>query len=335
MLNTEDPILMTIVIVTFNSAAEISTCIESVFASDISLKVVVVDNCSTDETWDVLQSLATRFPRLLPKKSTENLGLAAGNNLAMPYLEGDYTTILNPDCRITSDVLRRIREKMEQERDIVILGPKNLYDDGTPHSSYHSDWGYRHVALWRLIPYRITRKAYDKGRRYQEKDVDFVSGACLTVRTKVFLSISGYDPEYFLTVEDVCDLCRRARQFGGRVVYWPNVEITHVGGRSGVQVPYITSKAGALGTLYHFSKYRGRLGASVVFCIILVGLAIQFTFSLLKSSLGRTGAKKNVEILSKVIRELLQLGPFYFTSSKFSLDGPATRTSHALLHRKS
>ena len=55
-----------------------------------------------------------------------------------------------------------------------------------------------------------------------------ISGACFALRRKDFESLGGFDEGYFLHVEDI-DLCWRARQAGGEVLFQPKAEVVHLG----------------------------------------------------------------------------------------------------------
>jgi GT2 family glycosyltransferase len=71
--------------------------LNSVLASDIPIKVVVIDNGSTDGTLELAQQYAAKFSNVIAVASGRNIGLSAGNNVVIPYLEGDYALMLNPD----------------------------------------------------------------------------------------------------------------------------------------------------------------------------------------------------------------------------------------------
>jgi N-acetylglucosaminyl-diphospho-decaprenol L-rhamnosyltransferase len=98
-------------------------------------------------------------------------------------------------------------------------------------------------------------------RRYQladsslatEKDVDWVSGACMAIRRLAFSSVGGFDPGYFMYVEDL-DLCWRLRRAGWRVLYLPAASVTHVGGVSSRRHPYRMLAAHHRSTLRFFSR---------------------------------------------------------------------------------
>ena len=77
-------------------------------------------------------------------------------------------------------------------------------------------------------------------RRYRCLDLDpnkpaaveQPAGACLLVRRSSFEDCGGFDEGFYpLWFEDV-DLCRRLRQQGGTILYWPQVRVRHQGGHS-------------------------------------------------------------------------------------------------------
>ena len=67
--------------------------------------------------------------------------------------------------------------------------------------------------------------------------MDWVSGACLLARRAAWDAVQGFDPSYFMYMEDV-DLCWRVRRAGWEVGYEPAAVVTHIQGVSANQRPY-------------------------------------------------------------------------------------------------
>jgi N-acetylglucosaminyl-diphospho-decaprenol L-rhamnosyltransferase len=265
---------VSVIIVTYRSANEISDCLESLLRQRVPVEIFLVDNASPDNTPDVVTDYAARFENIHAILSKENVGLAAANNFPLGKCQGKYVLILNPDTLCRPDTLERMIDFLDSNPDVGVVGPKNVSADGTPHASFHRHWGILHVLIWRVMPYRVVRMLYDRFSSYERQDILFVSGACLMLRRSIFEQIGGYDPEYFLTVEDACDLCIRARETGCRVMLLPDSEVLHIGGRSAVnQVPYIVVWQGYRGTIYHFMKHKGMAQALVVSFLLIVGSA--------------------------------------------------------------
>jgi GT2 family glycosyltransferase len=302
--------VVTVAIVTYCSRIELPACLDSLLESDIPIKIVVIDNGSSDGTLELAQDYACRFNHVLAVASGGNIGLAAGNNIVIPYIEGDYALMLNPDTVVKPDTISKLVRLMDGDPKLGVVGPKCVYEDGRPHTSYHRGWNYWHLFIWRVIPYSVTRRLYDKFARYREIEVDFVSGACLLVRSQLFRDVGGYDPAYFLTVEDVCDLCRRIHKLGYKILFTPRAEITHLCGRSGAQVPYLSTLEAYKGDVYHFAKHHGNAGGYLAFAVVVFACFTKILVSLLKFWVMRRKLDAvNLGVYRRVLPELLANGP--------------------------
>ena len=80
-----------------------------------------------------------------------------------------------------------------------------------------------------------------------KQNVDWVPGAFSIMRREALSKAGVFDPRFFLYCEEV-DLCRRIKAEGFRVLYWPDVVVTHIGGESGRQL-----------TGHHFSESQVRV----------------------------------------------------------------------------
>lgn len=268
---------LSIVTVTYNSANEISDFIHSLDSQQIDWHLWLVDNASSDGTAAVLNEIAHIDPRIHVVINAVNVGLAAANNQPLGQLRSRYVAIINPDVVLHAGALSALGAYLDRHPDVVAVAPVNVDEDGTPHSSFHRDWGLIHLLVWRLLPARLTQWLYSLVRRYDEQDVLFASGACIVARTDDFVAIDGYDPAYFLTVEDVCDLCIRLRRgdAGKRVVVYPEAKITHLKSRSASAVPFVILWHGAYGSIYHFRKHHGVAAGWMAFLIVLLSTGVR------------------------------------------------------------
>ncbi len=311
LADTRSPLsdhLLSVITVTFNSRNEIEDFVHSFENQNLDIHLWLIDNASSDGTPDALMRLANEFEWISVKLNDANVGLAAANNQPLESLSSPYTAIINPDVVLHPGALRALVAYLEKNIDVVAVAPVNVAPDGTPHSSFHKGWSLAHLVVWRILPASITQRLYKAFRVYDEQDVLFASGACIVVRTEDFKRIGGYDPEYFLTVEDVCDLCIRLRQGDQRkrVVVTPTAYITHLRSRSAAVVPFVTLWNGARGSIYHFHKHEG-LAAGVA------AYAILFSSSLLRVLVALPGAtfsirrrasiRKNWQVLRQLVSD--------------------------------
>lgn len=306
---------VSIISVTYNSNKELPNFYASFATQGLPVEVHFVDNASVDKTVELLRSLAAADPNLHITFNDTNIGLAAANNQPIHNLAHDYVAIINPDVELHRGALAALVSYLKQHPNVVAVGPVNVDSTGKPHSSFHRSWTLVHLLVWRVFPLTITNWLYGLIRSYEEQDVLFVSGACLVVRRKDYESIGGYDPEYFLTVEDVCDLCIRLQRLrpGLVVRVIPEAKITHLRSRSTVSAPLVGLWQGARGSIYHFRKHYGLVSG-------LAATAILFMASLLRLLVAMPLAlfspryRRSVSNQSTVLLRLIDSNPLWTAS---------------------
>jgi N-acetylglucosaminyl-diphospho-decaprenol L-rhamnosyltransferase len=221
-----------VVVVTYNSAAVIGQCLESLPPSDYS--VVVVDNASADETcWIVRQ-----FPvQLIANK--DNRGFAAAVNQGFQLLHVRSILLLNPDVCLVGDV--RELDECLSDQDVGAVTAILTDEQGVPESTFQFRRFPRPVTLLfetlglnRLFPNNPVNRAY----RYREetwsveRKVDQPAGAFILVRRSAWQAIGGMDESFYpLWFEDV-DFSYRLRLAGWSTKFLPIVVGTHVGSHS-------------------------------------------------------------------------------------------------------
>jgi N-acetylglucosaminyl-diphospho-decaprenol L-rhamnosyltransferase len=229
----------TAIVVTHNSEAHVADCLTALRRA--GLAVLVVDNASTDET---ARLVATRFPAVVQVVNRTNAGFAAAVNQALAAVDHGIVLLVNPDCVLPASTARALVTLLEQRPEIGVAGPRLVGADGHTAISAHPFESLASVlasrfggsllpeGLRRLLSGKRRRHAYDACRHPgPPTTVDWVSGACMAVRTELLRELGGLDQGYFMYYEDE-ELCLRAWQRGARVCYVPAVEAIHVGGAS-------------------------------------------------------------------------------------------------------
>lgn len=191
------------VIVTYNSTEHIMDCLDSLAAANnVALRVVVVDNASTDSSARVVQNWAARHEldlRLI--QAPTNGGFAAGVNLGLRALMLDDTLdrfwILNPDCTAPPGTPAALANA---PLPFSLLGCRIAY--AKPSSQIQIDGG--RINRWTGATHNLNiGKDADETALPKGEDLDFISGASM-VASRAFLEHAGLMPEqYFLYYEEV------------------------------------------------------------------------------------------------------------------------------------
>jgi GT2 family glycosyltransferase len=237
-------------------------------------EVVVVDQESDTARVGALAA-AHRRVRFLPR--ADNLGFAAGVNLAARATSAPYLLLLNPDTIVDEPLLRPLEAWLATHPDTAVLGPRVLDADGTVQASARRFPGPttalagRSTWLTRAFPGNWLSRRNLPGREADAPmDVDWVAGSCFLTRRDVFDRLGGLDEQFFLYWEDA-DYCRRATRAGFRVVYLPTVRVRHIGGRSATLDPTHAVRAFHRSALHLYRKHGG-LVARLTWPIAAAGL---------------------------------------------------------------
>lgn len=229
---------VTAIVVTYNSEGQIGPCLDALCAS--GAEVWVVDNASADGT---LAAVARRSG-VNVIANDDNVGFARAVNQALARARGDVVLLVNPDCVVPPRTVSALAGFLDANRDVGVVGPRLHDADGTIAISTHpfetaaAALGARFGGS--LVPVRL-RPLVARGSRRETyvacrngahgMPVDWVSGACLAIRTSLARELGGLDTGYFMFYEDE-ELCLRAWRAGAKVVYLPGVEAAHTGGAS-------------------------------------------------------------------------------------------------------
>lgn len=205
---------ISVIIVTYNSADCIATCVESVRAqTGVTFEIIVVDNASADGTLARLKALPVR---VIPNAS--NLGFGRGCNLGFAASQGRYIYLLNPDTRLLgNDCLAKICRGLEAHPHWGMAGTLVCSADGKTESPPSTVYpGARHVQRdFSQLPGNIA----------------WIVGASMAVRRELYERLGGFDPGFFLYSEET-DFCLRLREIGFEIGYLREATVYHIGGAS-------------------------------------------------------------------------------------------------------
>lgn len=231
--------LVDLVIVNYRSYEELTRCLASLEPSRGILNRVTIVDHESDLT--AAARVSSRFPWATMVERTTNEGFATGVNLGVRGSSAPFLLLLNPDCVADGEAIAGLVTFAEARPDAAVIGPRILNADGSVQGSARRFPGLstfvagRSSWLTRAFPNNPLSRWNLPGREESggSMSVDWLSGACMLIRRAAFEQVDGMDERFFLYWEDA-DFCRRLTQRGWRIVYFPAVTVTHVGGRSSI-----------------------------------------------------------------------------------------------------
>jgi GT2 family glycosyltransferase len=244
---------LTIVIVSYNTRAELENCVQSLHECPphVSHEIVVVDNASRDGS---VEAVRARWPAVTLMALSSNVGFASANNAAIRRTESELILLLNSDTIVTEGAIDGLVAAMRDLPAASIVGPKIVDANGQPELSY----GRMMTPLSEILQKRLVRRASrQKLLRLTAatRQVDWVTAACMLVRRRDAEAAGLLDERYFMYCEDV-DFCAAVRANGGRIYFTPRVQILHLRGRSWRTNPIATAEYYRRSQLAFYRKHH-------------------------------------------------------------------------------
>jgi len=225
---------LAVVIVNFNTGDWLARCLASIESSrgGITTDVVVIDNASHDGSADAAEAAGVRLIR-----NPANRYLSPAWNQGAAETDAPYVLFLNPDTEWFRGTLADLVEAARRHPRAGIVGPLLRNPDGTVYPS-----GRRFPSITNALAHafvspitrdnRFTRRYEMEGwDRTTEREVDWVSGACMLFPRSAFEEMHGFDEAFPLYAEEL-DIATRLRNAGWSVLFTPEAEVIHAVGVS-------------------------------------------------------------------------------------------------------
>ncbi|MXW81522.1 MAG: glycosyltransferase [Gemmatimonadetes bacterium] len=333
---------LSIVFLNYNTRDLTRQALNSVLAAaeGLTVEIFVVDNASVDGSADMV---AEEFPQVKLICNEANVGFAAGNNVALRQVTGEYVLLINTDTIVRRDALRTMVEFLDAHPEAGACGCKILDPDGTLQLDSRRGFPTPLAAfckmsgLSRFFPKHPLIAHYHMTYLDPEQtaEVEVLSGSCMMVRKAAMDQVGLLDEDYFMYGEDI-DWCYRFHQAGWKIYYVPTTSIIHFRGESGRGVPlrilYRKSRAMSI----FVNKHMARRFRFFPLWLLQVGIALYGTFRLLARA-GRALAMPLIDAglvlcglkLGLAVRYHQELVPFIYrieqVSNLFGLDVQPTR----------
>ena len=114
----------------WNAASTIERALESVLAErDLSLECIVIDDGSTDETADIVRSIARHDPRVVLLRIPTNGGVSDARNRGLEIARGEWLAFHDADDRICPGGLAALM-RPTTDRDVLAVIGQRVWTDG-------------------------------------------------------------------------------------------------------------------------------------------------------------------------------------------------------------
>lgn len=192
------------------------------------VEIIVADNASTDGSVEMMR---VEFPNIRMILLEKNYGFAGGYNKALQQVDAEYFVLLNSDVEVAADWLKPMLQYMEAHPETAACQPKILswyrksyFEHAGASGGFIDFLGYPFCRGRVLAECEIDAGQYD-----DIQEIFWATGACLMIRSSVYIEVGGLDDEFFAHMEEI-DLCWRIKSRGMGIVCVPESKVFHVGG---------------------------------------------------------------------------------------------------------
>ena len=279
-----------VLIVNYNAGDALTRCVESVLSQGRDVRLVVVDNASTDNSAQSVNELFGRVGNVNVLFNEENIGFSRAVNQAADFLrDGTETSllILNPDCELFPGSLRTLLLSLEAEPSAAMAGPAIVDRHGAPMRGtfrrFPDPWRsfLTFTGLWRLGGHLPAFQGIEPAGELPMEvcEAEALSGACMLVKKEAFFELGGMDEAYGLHCEDL-DLMYRMEQAGMKRLFVPTARVYHLQGVSSSSRPAWVHWQKHRGMQRFFTKHKADRYAWPVRWLVTTGIWARFLVTL-------------------------------------------------------
>lgn len=219
--STQDDVLLSIIIVSYKNYLVLKNCIDSICKHEDrnKLEIIIIDNSPSKEL--IYENVVEEYPDVVVRYN-DNKGFGEGNNRGAELSHGEILLFLNADTYILEPTLVEAAEKLANS-DVSLMGVKLLTTSGK--------WGFSFFYMLRYdLFHNILIKYFNKTDTFNPQNM-YIAGADLFVKREAFFKAGMFDENIFMYLEEP-DLIWRVKKIGGRIGYFPQYSIVHIGGAS-------------------------------------------------------------------------------------------------------
>jgi GT2 family glycosyltransferase len=224
---------LSIVILAWNNQKDLQNCIESIINTYRDYyQLIIVDNGSTDNTQEYLVKLKQNWDKNKSKlqiiTNSKNLGYAEGNNVALDYIEGEYTLLLNQDIIVQKQSIQNLVQYLDNHSEYAMLAPQLQYPDGKIQKSCR-----QLPTLGHILKSILKFKWEDNFDYTKSQECEQPMASAIMIRTKIMQELGGFDshPDYWLFFNDV-DLSKNLESKDYKTYYLAEAKMYHNHGAS-------------------------------------------------------------------------------------------------------
>jgi len=217
--------MVSIIIPTYNRRRELIRLVKSIKQSDHpkeSIEIIVVDDASTDGTYDVIKK---RFPDVKVVRNTKRKMTSGARNTGVKFSKGEYLFFVDHDNVIDRKAISELVNFMESNKNVGLVGPI-MYYYSTPREIWCAGGKLRQPLCIQTHIFQYKKSETLPITKIYAIECEYVPNAFM-VRRQIIKEIGFFDEKNFPILWEDIDFSLRIKQKGYRIVIVPKAKVWH------------------------------------------------------------------------------------------------------------
>lgn len=227
---------LSIIIISYNTKDLLKQTLDSLPVNP-DWEIFVVDNNSQDGSAELIEHF---YPQVKLMRNEANLGFAKANNQAIKEAKGEYLLLLNSDTQVKPNALEKMLAYLSAHSQVGMITPKVVLPNGMLDQACHrgEPTPWRAFTYFSKLEQVFPHSSIFGGYHQTHLDltsihpVEATAATALMVRRSAIDHVGMLDERFFFYAEDL-DWCKRFREAGWKIVYFPDSEVLHHKSASG------------------------------------------------------------------------------------------------------
>lgn len=216
---------LSIIVLNHNTKDITLDCLESIekVRNELEFEVIVSDNASTDGSVLAIKN-KYNWVKII---EGPNISFSNGNNRAKNIVQGKYILLLNSDTLVYKGTLKKCVEYFENNKDVGALTCKLVLPDGTLDKDVRRRFPTPSIFLDAFLFKNKDKYWYADIPDTVTHEVEAIQGAFFLTTKKILDQVGWLDEKFIFDGEDL-DLSFQVKKAGYKIIYYPEVSITHI-----------------------------------------------------------------------------------------------------------
>lgn len=220
--------LISIIVINFNGKKYALNCLKSIFNNHYpNYEIIVVDNGSIDNSVEAIKNNFKNKKNLQVLSLSKNFGPAYARNQGVKKAKGEYLGFLDNDTLVHPDWIKKAIPEFEKNKKLGIVQCKLLLTKEKKKIDYVGEFLGQNGFLVQIA----KGGDEDRGQYNQKIKILAAKSAGMFIRKKTFEEAGGFDPDYFIYMEET-DLGWRSWLAGYETLFIPESIVYHESGTS-------------------------------------------------------------------------------------------------------